>query len=121
MLGFRQFSELNAGSLPTSVSTHQNDRDPKTNRHCLPLFSLQEGYRQFLMSGLGEMVFRTLSGLVNDWRETVEFDLIRLWLRLFAERLRLFGVLLKSGDHSPPVTGQRWNNVAAYQGIHFLR
>jgi hypothetical protein len=30
------------------------------------LFSLEEGYRQFLMSGLGEMVFRTLSGLVND-------------------------------------------------------
>jgi hypothetical protein len=66
---------------------------------------LEVGYRQFLMSGLGEMVFRTLSGLVNDWRETVEFDLIRLLLRLFAERLRLFGVLLKSGDHSPPVTG----------------
>jgi hypothetical protein len=82
MLEFWQFSELNAGSLPTSISTHQNDRDPKTNRHCLPLFLLEEGYRQFLMSGLGEMVFRTLSGLVNDWRETVEFDLIRLWLRL---------------------------------------
>jgi hypothetical protein len=70
----------------------------KTNRHCLPLFLLEEGYRQFLMSGLGEMVFRTLRGLVNDWRETAEFDLIRLRLRLFAERLRLLGVFLKSGD-----------------------
>src|ERR1700675_378412 len=95
MLEFWQFSELNAGSLPTSVSTHQNDRDSKTNRHCLPLFLLEEGYRQFLMSGLGEMVFRTLSGLVNDWRETVEFDLIRLWLRLFAGRLRLLGGISK--------------------------
>lgn len=28
-----------------------------------------------------------------------------------------WGEFLKSGDHSPPVTGQRWNNVAAYQGI----
>ena len=66
MLGFRQFSELNAGSLPAGVSTHQNDRDSKANRHCLPLFLLEEGYRQFLMSGLGELVFRTLSGLVNE-------------------------------------------------------
>jgi hypothetical protein len=66
MLEFRQFSELNAGSLPTGVSTHQDDRDPKANRHCLPLFLLGKGYRQFLMSGLGEMVFRALSGLVND-------------------------------------------------------
>jgi hypothetical protein len=73
------------------------------------------------MSGLGEMVFRTLSGLVNDQRERAEFDLIRLWQRLFAERLRLWGEFLKSGDHLPPVTGQRRNNVAAYQGIHFLR
>ena len=37
-----------------------------------------------------------------------------------AERLHLLGEFLESGDHSPPVTGQRWNIVAAYQGIHFL-
>jgi hypothetical protein len=37
-----------------------------------PLFLLEEGYRKFLMTGLGEMVFRTLSGLVNDWRERTE-------------------------------------------------
>jgi hypothetical protein len=36
------------------------------------------------MSGLGEMVLRWLSGLVNDWRERAKFDLILP----FAERLR---------------------------------
>ena len=66
LLEFRQFFELNAGSLPTSVSTHQNDCDSKANRHCLPLFLLGKRYRQFLMSSLGEMVFGALSGLVND-------------------------------------------------------
>jgi hypothetical protein len=31
-----------------------------------PFFLLEEGYRQFLRSGLGKMVFGTLSGVVND-------------------------------------------------------
>jgi hypothetical protein len=64
MLGFWQFSD--AGSLPTSVSTHQNDGDPKTNRHCLPLFLLGEDYKGCLTTGLGKTVFKTLIGLVND-------------------------------------------------------
>jgi len=67
---------------------------------------LDEGYSRFLTSRLGGMVFRMLSGLVNDGYARCGPAFIKQ-------------SVLKCG--SPPVTGQRWTNVAAYEGIHLLR
>jgi hypothetical protein len=82
-----------------------------------PFFLLKEGYRQFLMSGLGEMVLSWLSGLVNDWRERAKLDSIPL----LAERLRLLGEFPKSDHLSSPMPRQRWNNVADYRRREFIR
>jgi hypothetical protein len=68
LLKFWQLYGVDARSLPTCVSTSQKHDDPQTNRHCRPLFLLGQAYGKCLMSTLGEMVFRMLSGLVKDWR-----------------------------------------------------